>query len=43
MMLTGDFFRRIVVRMDIPHQFFDELGVLHVNLIDFLLGRVDLF
>ena len=43
MMLTGDFFRRIVVRMDIPHQFFDERGVLHVNLIDFLLGRVDLF
>lgn len=41
--LTKDFFKKIVVRMDIPHNFFDDHGIFHVNLIDFLLGRVDLF
>lgn len=41
--LTKDFFKKIVIRMDIPHNFFDENGIFHVNLIDFLLGRVDLF
>lgn len=41
--LTKDFFKKIVIRMDIPHNFFDENGIFHVNLIDFLLGRIDLF
>ncbi len=41
--LTGDFFKKIVVRMDIPHNFYDENGIFHCNLIDFLLEKVDLF
>lgn len=41
--LTGDFFKKIVIRMDIPHNFYDENGFHHCNLIDFLLGDVDLF
>lgn len=41
--LTGDFFRKIIVRMDIPHNFYDENGIFHCNLIDFLLERVELF
>ena len=43
LMLTGDFFKKIVVRMDVPHNFYDDNGIFHCNLIDFLLGRVDLF
>ena len=41
--LTKDFFKKIVVRMDISHNFFDTNGIYHCNLLDFLLGRVDLF
>lgn len=41
--LTKDFFKKIIVRMDIPYSFFDENGIFHCNLIDFLLGRVALF
>jgi hypothetical protein len=41
--LTGDFFKKIIVRMDIPHNFYDENGIFHCNLIDFLLDRVELF
>ena len=41
--LTGDFFKKIVVRMDIPHNFYDDNGIYHCNLIDFLLERVDVF
>ena len=41
--LTGDFFKKIVVRMDIPHNFYDDDGVYHCNLIDFLLCQVELF
>lgn len=43
LMLTKDFFKKIVIRMDIPHNFFDDNGILHCNLIDMLLGRVELF
>lgn len=43
LMLTRDFFKKIIIRMDIPHYFYDEQGVFHCNLIDFLLGRVELF
>lgn len=42
-MLTKDFFKKIVVRMDIPHSFYDDNGIFHCNLIDLLLGRVELF
>ena len=43
LMLTKDFFKKIIIRMDIPHNFFDDNGILHCNLIDMLLGRVELF
>ena len=43
LMLTGDFFKKIIVRMDIPHSFYDDNGIYHCNLIDFLLGKVELF
>ena len=41
--LTKDFFKKVIVRMDIPHNFYDENGIFHCNLIDLLLGRVELF
>lgn len=41
--LTNDFFKKVVMRMDIPHNFYDGNGVFHCNLIDFLLGRIELF
>lgn len=43
LMLTKDFFKKIFIRMDIPHNFYDENGIFHCNLIDMLLGRVELF
>lgn len=43
LMLTKDFFKKIVVRMDIPHSFYDENGIFHCSLLDVLLERVDLF
>ncbi len=43
LILTKDFFKKIIVRMDIPHNFYDERGIFHCNLIDLLLGRVELF
>ena len=41
--LTKDFFKKIIVRMDIPHSFYDNNGILHCNLIDMLLSRIELF
>ncbi len=41
--LSNDFFKKIIIRMDIPHNFYDENGIFHCNLIDFLLERVSLF
>ena len=41
--LTGDFFKKIIIRMDIPHNFYDDNGIFHCNLNDFLLERVELF
>ncbi|MBO4831646.1 MAG: ATP-binding protein [Oscillospiraceae bacterium] len=41
--LTGDFFRKIVIRSDIPHYYYDDNGFFHCNLTDFLLGSVELF
>lgn len=43
LMLAKDFFKKIIVRMDIPHNFYDENGIFHCNLIDMLLGHVELF
>ncbi len=41
--LTGDFFKKIVVRMDIPHNYYDENGFFQCRLLDFLLGNIELF
>lgn len=43
LLLTKDFFKKIIVRMDIPHNFYDDNGIFHCNLTDLLLGRVELF
>ncbi len=43
LMLTNDFFKKIIVRMDIPHNYYDDNGIFHCNLIDLLLGRIELF
>ena len=43
LVLTKDFFKKIIVRMDIPHNFYDNNGIFHCNLIDLLLGRIELF
>ena len=43
LMLTGDFFKKTIVRMDIPHNFYDDNGIYHCNLIDFLLDKAELF
>lgn len=43
LMLTKDFFKKIVIRMDVLHHFYDENGIFHCNLIDFLLGRAEQF
>ncbi len=41
--LAKDFFKKVVIRMDVPHNCYDERGIFHCSLTDFLLGRVDLF
>lgn len=43
LMLAKDFFKKIVIRMDIPHNYYDDYGIFHCRLIDFLLKRVELF
>ena len=43
LMLTKDFFKKIVIRQDISHNYFDDNGIFHCSLIDFLLERVELF
>lgn len=43
LLLAKDFFKKTIIRMDIPHNFYDENGIFHCNLIDFLLERVELF
>jgi uncharacterized protein len=43
LMLTKDFFKKIIIRMDVPHNFYDDNGIFHCNLIEMLLGRVKLF
>lgn len=41
--LTADFFKKIVIRNDIPTSFYDNDGIMHCRLIDFLLNNVELF
>ena len=41
--LTNDFFKKIVIRNDIIHDFYDDNGFYHCSLIHFLLGEIDLF
>lgn len=41
--LTGDFYKKVIIRNDIPHHFYDENGFLHCSLLDFLMDRVELF
>ena len=36
---TGDSFRKIVVREDVGKRWFDENGVLHINVVDFMLDK----
>ena len=36
---TGDSFRKIVIRADVGNRWFDENGILHINVIDFLLDK----
>jgi hypothetical protein len=43
LLLAKDFFKKIVIRQDISHNYYDENGIFHCNLSDFLLERVDLF
>lgn len=41
--ITGDFFKKIIIRNDILLTFYDDVGIMHVNLIDFLLVKINLF
>ena len=43
LLLTKDFFKKIIIRNDISHNFFDDNGIFHVSLIEFLLKKVELF
>lgn len=36
---TGDSFRKIVVRADVGNRWFDDRGVLHINIIDFMTDK----
>ena len=39
---VNDSFKKIVMRNDIVSSFYDETGIYHCRLLDFLLGKVDL-
>ena len=41
--LTGDFYKKVIIRDDIPHHYYDDKGFLHCSLLDFLMGRAELF
>ena len=41
--LTNDFFKKIIIRIDITHNYYDENGIYHCCLSDFLLNRIQLF
>lgn len=40
---TEDFFKKILIRNDIPRTFYDNNGIQHCTLVDFLTGKVELF
>ncbi len=40
--LTKDFFKKVIIRNDIISSFYDENGILHASLLDFLLGKIDI-
>jgi len=40
---TKDFFKKILIQNDIPRSYFDNNGIYHCSLIDFLMGKVGLF
>jgi len=37
--LTGDSFPKIIVRHDIHKRWYDDCGILHIGVIDFLLDQ----
>ena len=37
--LTGDSFRKIIVRNDVGRKWFDETGILNLSVFDFLLDE----
>lgn len=41
--LTNDFFKKIIVRNDITHNYYDDNGIYHCCLTDFLLNKIQLF
>lgn len=41
LMLTNDFFKKVIIRNDIIKSYYDEKGIYHCKLIDFLLNRVN--
>ncbi len=41
--LTNDYFKKIIIRNDIMHDLYDDDGIYHCSLTDFLLERDDLF
>lgn len=43
LLLTKDFFKKVIIRLDIDHNYYDDNGIFHCNLIDFLLHKIDLF
>ncbi len=43
LLLTRDFFKKIVIRADIAHTYYDDNGICHCSLLDFLMGRTQLF
>lgn len=42
-LLTGDFYKKVIIRDDIPHHYYDDKGFFHCSLLDFLMNRVELF
>lgn len=41
--LTGDFYKKIVIRDDISYCYYDDKGFFHCDLLDFLMDRVAFF
>lgn len=39
--LTNDFFKKVIIRNDILESYYDENGIYHCKLTDFLLGKVN--